>query len=153
MSGNRWWININNRRDACASKKVIFMWRYVNFCERYTWEDFIWRKVLGKILSLEKWKILNEGSNALRYMAFPHITWLWTKDENKPESLSYQRPPISRGILPAYRAHHTYTVSTILIFFTLLIALFTYHIGPLCVADVLFCSMLDTSSLHPTHRL
>ena len=37
----------------------------------------------------------------------------------------------------------TPTVSTILIFFTLLITLGTYHIGPLCVADVLFFSMLD----------
>ena len=82
-----------------------------------------------------------------------HTSHDYEQKMKKPESLSYQHPPISRRILPVYRAHHTYIVSTILIFFTLLIALGTYHIGPLCVADVLFCSMLDTSSLHPTHRL
>ena len=91
---------------------------------------------------MEKRKILYADSIEVPYSAFPHITWLWTKDENKPESLSYQRPPISRRILPVYRAHHTYIVSTILIFFTLLIALATYHIGPLCLADVLFIQCL-----------
>ena len=72
---------------------------------------------------------------------------IMNKRWKKPESLSYQRPPISRRILPVYRAHHTYRVSTILIFFTLLIALGTYHIGPLCVAYVQCLTRLPSIQL------
>ena len=67
----------------------------------------------------------------------------------KPESLSYQRPPISRRILPVYRAHHTYSVHYIDFLYIADCPWHIPHWPSLCG----LCSMLDTSSLHPTHRL
>ena len=52
-------VNSYQQSKRCLRiEKVIFKWNYVDFCEIYTWEDFIWKKSFRQDFVFENLKIL-----------------------------------------------------------------------------------------------